>query len=375
MAWITPKFSIPEVNSAGKALVRSIDENYLNDNPNEYFQALEIINNFRASHAFPLNTFQINLRSTARKFDTEALVAQRIKRMASISQKLILQPRMKLSQMQDLGGCRAIVANISIVRLIAGYYRNVSSIKHIPASWDDYIEKPKASGYRGMHLVYRYFSDKSKKEYNGMKIELQIRSRYQHAWATAVETVGMFSGQALKSSLGSEEWKRFFSLMGSVIAQREGAPLVPGTPTARAELIGELGHLAQVLQVENRLTEFNQAVHAISNGNTNAFYYLLQLDPETGTLMVTGYGERDKEKASERYAEAEARAKTQPGMDAVLVSVGSVGALAKAYPNYFADTRVFLSLLKQSLSGKSRGIKFSDIKLDVKMGQQSFLFD
>jgi hypothetical protein len=40
--------------------------------------------------------------------------------------------------------------------------------------------------------------------YNDLKIEMQLRSQYQHAWATAVETVGTFIGQALKSSIGPE---------------------------------------------------------------------------------------------------------------------------------------------------------------------------
>ena len=43
--------------------------------------------------------------------------------------------------------------------------------------------------------------------------------------------------------------------------------------------------------------------------------------------------------------------------DAVLVSVESVNNLGRAYPNYFADTRVFLQLMQQALSGHSRGIK------------------
>ena len=118
---------------------------------------------------------------------------------------------------------------------------------------DDYISDPKPSGYRGIHLVYRYFSDKKKSMYNGMKIEMQLRSKYQHAWATAVETVGMFSGQALKSSLGSEDWQRFFSLMGSVIALREGTAMVPNTPTDGRALVAELSDYASRLKVEERL--------------------------------------------------------------------------------------------------------------------------
>lgn len=362
MAWIAPKHTVQQVNAAGKALVRAQDLSYFGKHIGEYFNALDVINNFRASHAFPLNTFQINLRAVSKRFDEDALVAQRIKRMASISQKLVLRPSMKLSQMQDLGGCRAIVQNIATVKLIEDYYLNRSNIKHVLASHDDYIATPKQSGYRGVHLVYRYFSDKSE-IYNGMKIELQVRSRYQHAWATAVETVGMFSGQALKSSLGSVEWQRFFALMGSVIALREGGPIVPGTPTNRVDLIAELAHLGTELQVESRLSEFNRAVHAISSGDDlDAFYYLLQLDPVSGTLTVTGYSEKQKETASAAYAKAEEEGKSKPGMDAVLVSVESVGSLAKAYPNYFADTRVFLSLLRQAITGKSRSIKVADVK-------------
>ena len=123
---------------------------------------------------------------------------------------------MKLSQMQDLGGCRAVMDNVGAVRRLVGYYQKESGIKHELAKLDDYIAAPQESGYRGVHLVYRYYSDKKPKAmYNGLKIEMQLRSQYQHAWATAVETVGAFIGQALKSSMGDKEWRRFFSLMGS----------------------------------------------------------------------------------------------------------------------------------------------------------------
>ena len=51
----------------------------------------------------------------------------------------------------------------------------------------DYVRKPKTSGYRGIHLVYRYHNDR-KTIYNGLQIEPQLRTRRQHAWATAVDT-------------------------------------------------------------------------------------------------------------------------------------------------------------------------------------------
>ncbi len=42
----------------------------------------------------------------ARKFDRQAVIAQRTKRLVSIGTKLYYNPKMKLTQMQDVGGCR-----------------------------------------------------------------------------------------------------------------------------------------------------------------------------------------------------------------------------------------------------------------------------
>ncbi len=243
------------------------------------------------------------------------------------------------------------------------YYRNESNIKHEKLPVDDYITTPKNSGYRGIHLVYRYYSDKQKQIYNGMKIEVQLRSKHQHAWATAVETVGTFSGQALKSSLGSGEWQRFFALMSSAIALREKTASAPATPLKRSELIGELKRYADTLQVESRLREYGNALQAISSESTNAYYFLLELDPKAGQLKVTGFDLQQGQEAEDKYAEAEQLVRESQGTDAVLVSVESVNALAKAYPNYFADTRLFVELLSQALSGHSRRVSVPELKI------------
>lgn len=39
---------------------------------------------------------------------------------------------------------------------------------------------------------------------------MQIRSKIQHSWATAVEVVGAFTKQALKASAGDPRWLDFF---------------------------------------------------------------------------------------------------------------------------------------------------------------------
>jgi ppGpp synthetase/RelA/SpoT-type nucleotidyltranferase len=375
MARVVPEYDRERINKAGLLLrdtYRRADrgDGAVIDDIDKWWEAMRIVNNWRSAHAYPLNAIQMTLRNTAKRFDRRALVAQRIKRLASIEHKLDRFDSMRLSQMQDLGGCRAILETVAHVGQVIVYYSKESRQKHNVATVDDYIANPKSSGYRGAHLVFRYHSDnKQNAVYNDLKIEMQIRSRYQHAWATAVETVGMFSGQMLKSSLGSEDWQHFFSLMGSAIAMREKLPLVPGTPQNRRSLISELTSYATRLSVADRLHGYRKAIRAMkAPTQSDASYFLLKLDPSAGTVSVTGYRADKIQEASEKYAEAERSAERDKGQDSVLVSVESVTNLSRAYPNYFADTRMFLQLMNQAISGHSRGIVVPELKIQPEQG-------
>jgi len=352
MPWPVPENTVAEINAAGRALVSQDETEW-----RAWLRAYDVLNKWRAAHRFPLNTFAVNLRRSASRIDENALVAQRIKRLASITNKLVLHPQMKLSQMQDIGGCRAVLPALSHVRELVQYYESTSRVKHKRVTKKDYIDSPRESGYRGVHLVYRYFSDRTTTSvYNDMKIEMQIRSQLQHAWATAVETVGMFVGQALKSSMGDEEWRRFFSLMSTAIALRESSTVVPNTPTDRVGLRKELNHYATLLTVRDRLQRYGETLRSLTEQTERAQYYLLELDIAAPRLVVTGFARHAIAEADNRYQEAEKAARDKPELDVVLVSVESVSALEKAYPNYYADTRVFVELLDQELSGERQEI-------------------
>ena len=177
MDWICPQFSRSRVDFAGEILISgNVDAVALDD-------ALTVINNWRSSHSRPLYTFRLGLRRHAEKVDDTALVAQRIKRLSSISLKLRLSHGMKLSRMHDIGGCRAVVSTSELATQLVKRYKS-SDIKHKLLREDDYIANPKPSGYRSHHLIYAYYSDK-KATHNGLRIEMQLRSQLQHAWATA----------------------------------------------------------------------------------------------------------------------------------------------------------------------------------------------
>ena len=182
MGWATPQYDRREVNAAGDCLIANAQLITLMRRD----EMLAVINNWRSSHSFPLQSFKTTLLRRAKKVDHQAIVAQRLKRLSSISAKLHRFPDMKLSQMQDIGGCRAVVENLGCVeRLVKLYTKGRSknpTKRHEFLNSKDYILSPKIDGYRSVHLIYRYRS-RSKKHgvYSGLKIEIQLRSKLQHA--------------------------------------------------------------------------------------------------------------------------------------------------------------------------------------------------
>jgi ppGpp synthetase/RelA/SpoT-type nucleotidyltranferase len=133
MPWIEPLFSRAQVNWAGGYYAGFVpwaeDYNPQDDDMDKLEKAYEIINNWRSSHSFPLNTFRVTLARNAQKVDRECLVAQRLKRLSSIDTKLSRFRNMKLSQMQDIGGCRAVVSTVDAVYKLVDIYKK-SEIKH-----------------------------------------------------------------------------------------------------------------------------------------------------------------------------------------------------------------------------------------------------
>jgi hypothetical protein len=343
--WALPEYSKSEVNSAGRILVEA------GAGVDAPADSLNVINNWRACHSFPLNTFQVTLRDRARRTYTHALVAQRLKRVPSIRKKLIDRPTMRLTQMQDIGGCRAVVETVAQVSRLRKMYIG-SEHRHLLHHEKDYIDDPKASGYRGVHLVYEYVSDRNT-TYNGLLIEVQLRSLHQHAWATAVETAGLFLKEPLKSSEGPEEWLKFFSLAACVFARREDTTRVPNTPRTWRELRSETRKLLTTLEVRNKLRAYSQALEVLESppAEHDRDYFLLILDVEDGerVLRVHGYDRGMLPIATAQYLAEERRMEGIPGAQVVLVSADSLAALRRAYPNFYLDTARFLEYLDVAL--------------------------
>ncbi|MCX6777545.1 MAG: RelA/SpoT domain-containing protein [Candidatus Micrarchaeota archaeon] len=355
MDWTKPEYTRSQVDKAGELLTtHDADLEKINS-------ALTVLNNWRSAHSFPMNTFQIRLRRVSKSLDRNSLIVQRLKRVPSIIRKLERRQTntMKLSQMQDIGGCRSVLSSVKLVKQLRDTYYKKSRLKHKRVNEKDYIQNPKADGYRSIHLIYQYKSDK-KKTYNGLLIELQIRSRVQHAWATAVETVDLFTNQAIKSNEGKKEWMDFFRLVSSAFANMEGEPAVPATPIKPEELHQRITELTESLKVFPKMEQWAAALQTIEPEvrRKHVHFFLLELDvtPANEKLKITGYPKELETSATEDYLQAEKDQSTDPkNKDVVLVGADSIDDLKKAYPNYFSDTTVFLNYLTGYLTQSSPG--------------------
>jgi hypothetical protein len=233
----------------------------------------------------------------------------------------------------------------------------------------DYVARPKDDGYRSIHLVYKYKSDSAQyRAFDNRRVEIQIRSQLQHAWATALETVETFAGMELRRKAGSMllrpieylvKWRRFFVLMASAIAFREGQPIIPGTPENEQVMLEEVRALGEELHVVQTLMAWTHAVNVLDAfANFKAemekeeiekkitpepYWFLLQLDPKEESAKIKAFKKEDNLRAFDEYVNAEQPIRDAPSTQVVLVSVDSIAELKSAYPNYFADTTAFVA--------------------------------
>lgn len=342
--WKIPEYTKKQINNAGD-IIRSSTPSF-----QDRVDALSILDNWRAAHAYPLHVFYINLRRKAAS-KPDIWVAERLKRLDSILFKLQREKDMQLYRMQDIGGCRMILPTIQDVYTYSNSFQH-SRIRHELKKVNDYILEPKRSGYRSLHLVYRFKTDTDEKSiYNQypMLIELQFRTHLQHIWATALETIGIFTNQALKAGQGNEEILRFFVVISSLFAIKEGCPIIPGTINDKKELISEI----EQINDKHHVLDMLDAIRAVIDVDAdkipnNKGYYILQLDYQSHELSRKFFKPSELEQANKMYDYLEKNRGNKP-LDIVLVRAESYNTVKAAYPNYFMDIGEFVDIVKEYL--------------------------
>lgn len=340
--WKTVEYSRSQIIKAGKTIKKA------NATTNEIKHATKVIDNWRASHAFPMHVIYMHLRRMV-KSNNGIIIAERLKRLDSIVGKLKREPTMSLWAIQDLGGCRVIVPSVDDVYNYANSYEN-SRKRHELVSTYDYIEQPKSSGYRSLHRVYKYHSDFVDIYNKNMLIEIQFRTHLQHLWATAVETMGLFTKEAIKAGQGDDDVKRFFLLTSALFAKRENQPIPPDVIDDIDEIISEL----EGINAKNNYLDFLSGIRVAVDFQTKkikdkkASYFILILNYNTKRLSIKSFMPSQIDEANSIYNSIEST-QAETKIDAVLVNVSSFKSLKSAYPNYFSDIGEFVDVVKSYL--------------------------
>ncbi len=346
-------YSTNSVKKAGKRLRKK---------EGDLKSATAIIQRFRAAHDKPLNTIAYIVERCCRECGMDVKPVTRLKRLETIIDKLQrksldgkTQNSTCVTNMNDIGGCRAIFPDLKSLKQVSAQLQMISDkegrarIKNI----DDYIENPKTNdcGYRSLHIIYRY-DHASGKSFN---IEVQLRTRFQHLWATTVEIVDILENANIKThSHGANEdksaqqvkWEELLSIMSRNIAAVEGDIIF--TEEDRVQISTRLYQLNDELNALNKLKSFKLLSNKVKVCHNSEREYILLIVDER-LLRLTTYEFSTYDFAIFNYNNVEKMNRNRSGVNILLISTKDVSQLSEAYPNYLGDCASFINLFKDAM--------------------------
>jgi putative GTP pyrophosphokinase len=301
-----------------------------------------VVENWRASHNYILNTFQANMRSKIK--GKEIYFAQRLKRKVTIYDKLVRESTIRLSRMNDIAGCRLIFKNISELNEFR-YKYHTSRFNHIiqkDIEKYNYITNPKNSGYRGIHDVYSYGAySHSAAKWDGLSIEIQYRTSVQHAWATAVEIAGHITNNQPKFNRGSSDYIRFFQLSSEILARRYENKNSCLPEMSEKQIIDEIKKLEVELGIIKAFIGLNKATQQFKDSK----YVILVYSRLENILNV--YANNKSQQAFKKLFELEKQ--QDLFQDIVLVRADKTETIKNAFRNYFSDAKEFINLIERAI--------------------------
>ena len=306
-----------------------------------------VIENFRGSHAYILNTFQANIRNHSRSVAMS--VGQRLKRRNTIIDKLRREPSMPLYAMHDIAGCRMVFrdsGDLHMTRNSMHAARWRHSLTHELDRYD-YIANPKPTGYRGIHDVYEYnVNSAGGVPWNGLRVEIQYRTLPQHAWATAVEVADLVTSSRIKFAQASDYYLRYFQLASEIIARTSEGMNSCCAGMSGDEIVREFTDADRRLGLLTTFDNLRQTSDRNLRFRRNTLLIFRFNVPEgEDALRVETF--ENVNRAIERYDELEKE--LGESADIVLVRGESEENIRDAFRNYFSDAKAFVDLMRDGL--------------------------
>ncbi|WP_291736726.1 RelA/SpoT domain-containing protein [Leisingera sp. F5] len=347
MSFPLPPDSKARVRKAGKAIAAKTETQ----------EDIAIVDQWRASHGYVLNTFKIWLKRALEREGVEAEFAQRLKRRNTVIDKLCrTRPDgtsfiSDVTSMHDFAGCRLIFASIEDLTKFREALHSPQTMRNInhklrnELNKYNYIENPKLSGYRGIHDVFRHFprphrrGTNTSEPWHGLQVEIQYRTRVQHAWATALEISDLVDGQRTKFDLHGGDRVEFFAVASEILAREQEGLKRAFLEKTRDELRLRLQELETKLGILQRLEALKQFDGFEKLGKHNVLNIVFSGKEHSLEVYRFNSPQKAVTKANELESEASS-------LNAVYVRADNPNQLRSAYRNYFNDPLDFVRMLK-----------------------------
>jgi putative GTP pyrophosphokinase len=325
-----------------------------------------LVDQWRASHAYVLNTFQIFFKRRVAEFNKEIEFAQRLKRRNTIIDKLqrrsIDGVRLigDVTSMQDFAGCRLIFPDMQTLNDFRAFLHSqekMRSVKHVLKHSENpdkfnYIQHPKWTGYRGIHEVFIHRprphrkGEDVAKPWRNLLCEIQYRTRIQHAWATALEISDFLDGERTKFAMQEAELNprvRFFRLVSELLARFHENAAYALSELSIDDLRNEIRELDNQLGIIGRLQAM-RAVDQFQQLKRHNVLNVVKSDDGEPRLEVFVFNS-----AIDAITKSQELESSSLSLNAVYVASERPAELRKAYKNYFNDPLDFVELLTDAL--------------------------
>lgn len=318
----------------------------------ETLELEDVFDDYRASHLAPLSQTTLDLQQWLHEYGGRYYIAQRLKRKPQILRKL-RRLSVRLTQLQDIGGCRIIVeTNRDVDKLVDFIKQSLSSSKDLKlCRTADYRERGRdLTGYRAAHLII---------ERSSRTIELQIRSRIQHYWAESIERTSVILGCHLKEQEGDAIVIEYFRNLSNVFFDMESAR----APSVEAKLALERLRVDAQLVIyqadKNRIfdaainEDVVQTLTSVQGNSQTLNNWIIVFDWKTGEFSTWDSVGREPNEAVKKYVHYEKQFPADKDFEVVLIGSSDVATVRQTHSHYFGIQKIdsILESLDQSIAG------------------------
>jgi ppGpp synthetase/RelA/SpoT-type nucleotidyltranferase len=339
-------FSKSRIDKAGRLLSNS------GELTEESIELEDVFDAYRASHLEPLSQTTLELQQWLHEYGRRYYIAQRLKRKPQILRKL-RRLSVRLTQLQDIGGCRIIVDNNKDVDDLVNYFQ--SQIGKTPTfsitKITDYRVKGRDdTGYRSVHLIL------SRDE---RALELQVRSRIQHYWSESIERTSVIYGHHLKEKEGNHTVISYFKVLSDVFYEIESGR----EPSSQSKIdLDRLRLGAQdIIDKSDKFKVLDSFVNedivrtlTSTQGSSDSLNnWIIVFDWNSGDFLTWEAVGRATDDAVKKYIYYENQFPTEKNYEVVMIGSSDIASVRQTHSHYFGIEKFnnILENLDQSIVG------------------------